>query len=116
MTLQFFYIVYFGKYFQNSHEFISNIYLVFLKNIGHSCGNTRYVSMLSAGWTAIGTSCPTGGAKGTDRDAGALGGLSEAVQYELLNRSTTSLRTLAISSAVQPLCLNHSSFLSGLIT
>jgi hypothetical protein len=59
---------------------------------------------------------PIGGAEGTDRDAGAVGGLGEAVQYELLNRSTTSLRTSAISSAVQPLCLNHSSFLSGLIT
>ena len=41
--------------------------------------------------------CPTGGAEGTDRDAGAVGGRSESVQYELLNRSTTSLRTSAIS-------------------
>ena len=59
---------------------------------------------------------PIGGAEGTNRDASALGGLGNAVEYELLNRSTTSLQTSAISSVVQPLCLNHSSFLSGLIT
>jgi hypothetical protein len=28
---------------------------------------------------------PTGGAEGADRDADAVGGLSKAVQYELLN-------------------------------
>jgi hypothetical protein len=35
--------------------------------------------------------------------------------YELLNLSTTSLRTSAISAEDQPRLLNQSSFLSGLI-
>ena len=35
--------------------------------------------------TILTLACPTGGAEGTDRDAGAVGELSKAVQYELLN-------------------------------
>jgi hypothetical protein len=45
---------------------------------------------------------------------GGAGGLGVA-GYELLNLSTTSLRTSATLDVVHPLCLNQSSFLSGLI-
>jgi len=34
MTPRFFYVVYFGKYFRNSHEFIWNTNSIFSKNIG----------------------------------------------------------------------------------